>query len=139
VNPFQSLAEYEQFVYTLQQRYPAICRSTLTVIRRGAAAARLTGQLEISDYRLVVREKLSFVDEPGLITSYGYEVWRGDEKLYWYDSQPHPDDPTLASTDPHHKHVPPDIKHHRIPVPELSFSRPNLHVLIEEVEQLLKG
>lgn len=102
MNPFQSLAEYEQFVYTLQQRYPAIRRSTLTVIRRGAAAARLTGQLEIGDYRLVVREKLSFVDEPGLITSYGYEVWRGDEKLYWYDSQPHPNDPTLAATTPHH-------------------------------------
>ena len=139
MNPFQSLAEYEQFVYTFQQRYPAIRRSTLTVIRRGAAAARLTGQLEIGDYRLVVREKLSFVDKPGLITSYGYEVWRGDEKLYWYDSQPHPNDPTLAATTPHHKHIPPDIKHHRIPAPELSFTRPNLPVLIEEVEQLLKG
>jgi hypothetical protein len=79
------------------------------------------------------------VDEPGLITSYGYEVWRGEEKLYWYDSQPHPDDPMLASTDPHHKHIPPDIKHHRIPAPELSFTRPNLPVLIEEVEQLLKS
>ena len=139
MNPFQSLAEYEQFVYTLQQRYPAIRRSTLTVIRRGAAAARLTGQLEIGDYRLAVREKLSFVDEPGLITSYGYEVWRGDQKLYWYDSQPHPDDPTLASTDPHHKHVSPDIKHHRIPASELSFTHPNLPVLIEEVEQFLEG
>ena len=95
MNPFQSLAEYERFVYTLQQYYPAIRRSILTVIRRGAAVARLTGELEIGDYRIVVREKLSFVDEPGLITSYGYEVWRGDEKLYWYDSQPHPNDPTF--------------------------------------------
>jgi len=37
------------------------------------------------------------------------------------------------------KHVPPDIKRHRIPAPELSFTGPNLPVLIEEVEQLLKG
>jgi hypothetical protein len=41
----------------------------------------------------------------------------------------------LAAADPHHKHVPPDIKHHRIPAPHLSFMRPNLPVLIEEIEQ----
>ena len=51
MNPFQSLAEYERFVYTLQQRYPVLRRSTLTVIRRGAVVARLTGNLEIGDYR----------------------------------------------------------------------------------------
>jgi hypothetical protein len=50
--------------------------------------------------------------------------------------QPHPSDPTLASTDPHHKHVPPDIKRHRIPAPALSFTSPNLPVLIDEVERL---
>ena len=30
-------------------------------------------------------------------------------------------------------HVPPDIKHHRIPAPDLSFTRPNLPFLIEEI------
>ncbi len=139
MNPLQLLPEYEQFVYTLQQRYPSIRRSTLTIFRRGKATARLTGELEIGDCRLVVREKLSFADEPGRIISYGYIVWRGDERLYWYDSQSHPDDPTLASTHPHHKHIPPDIKHHRIPAPELLFARANLPFLIREVEQLLKG
>ncbi len=69
-----------------------------------------------------------------LIEGYGYEVWRGSEKLYWYDSQPHPADASLASTDPHHKHIPPDIKHHRVPAPGLSFNRPNLPFLIEEIE-----
>jgi len=59
VNPFQSLSEYEQFVYTLQQQY--------------------------------------------------------------------------ASTHPHHKHTPPDIKHHRIPAPGLRFDGPNLPLLIEEI------
>lgn len=137
MNPFQSLADYERFVYTLQQRFPSIHRSTLTVIRRGAAVARLTGEVEIGEYRIVVREKLSFADEPGQITSYGYEVWRGSTKLYWYDSQSHPDDSALAATDPHHKHIPPDIKHHRVPAPELSFTASNLPFLIQEVEQLL--
>ena len=147
MNPFQSLPEYERFVYTLQQRYPAIRCSTLTVIRRGRAVARLTGELEIGNYRIVVREKLSFVGGSGRITGYGYEVWRGDEKLSWYDSQSHPHDPTLASTHPHHQHISPDpstgsgqsIKHHRIPAPELSFTRPNLPFLIRKVEQLLRG
>lgn len=100
--------------------------------------ARLTGELEIGNYRIVVREKLSFAGGPGRITSYGYEVWRGDEKLSWYDSQPHPHDLVLASTHPHHQHIPPGIKHHRIPSPELSFTRPNLPFLIREVERLLK-
>ena len=137
MNPLQSLAEYERFIYTLQQRFPTILRSTLVVIRRSDLAARLHGELEIGPYRLVVREKLLFLTQPGRITSYGYEIWRGDEKVYWYDSQPHPNDPALAATDPHHKHIPPDIKHHRIPAPELSFTRPNLPFLIREIEGLL--
>jgi hypothetical protein len=72
----------------------------------------------------------------GDILDYGYEVWQNSEKLYWYDPQPHPDDPTLASTNPHHKHIPPDIKRHRVPASELSFTKPNLPFLIQEVEQL---
>lgn len=130
MNPLSSLVEYERFIYSLWQSYPAIRRSTLTVIRRGEAVALLTGELEIKDYRIIVREKLSFAHQPGRITGYGYEVWRGSEKLYWYDSQPHPDDLDLAVSYPHHKHVPPDIKHHRIPAPEMSFTWPNLPVLI---------
>lgn len=74
---------------------------------------------------------------PVLIDAYGYEVWRGAEKLYWYDSQPHPLEPSLQSSHPHHKHVPPDMKHNRIPAPHMSFERPNLPVLIEEIEGLL--
>ena len=38
---------------------------------------------------------------------------------------------------PHHKHIPPDIKNHRVPAPEMSFARPNLPSLIAEVEELL--
>jgi hypothetical protein len=139
MNPLQSLAEYERFVYALQQHYPAIHRSTLVVVRRGRIVARLSGELELGPYRLVVREKLSFVTQPGRIMGYGYEIWRGDQKLFWYDSQSHPDDPSLAATDPHHKHIPPDIKHHRVPAPDLSFIQPNLPFLIREIEQMLSG
>jgi len=45
----------------------------------------------------------------------------------------------VASSFPHHKHVPPDIKHHRVPAPEMSFAQPNLVVLIQEIEELTKA
>lgn len=86
--------------------------------------------------RLRIREELDF--ETGVITAYGYEAYRGEERLYWCDDFPHPNDPTLASTFPHHKNIPPDIKRHRIPASELSFERPNLPVLIQEIEVVAK-
>lgn len=43
----------------------------------------------------------------------------------------------LVSTLPHHKHIPPNIKHHRIPAPQLSFTRPNLPFLIADIEREL--
>jgi hypothetical protein len=61
VNPFLSLREYEQFVYTLQQRHPAVLRSTLTIARQGRGLARLTGELHfIKGYRLVISEILTW-------------------------------------------------------------------------------
>jgi len=36
---------------------------------------------------------------------------------------------------PGHLHFPPNIKHHRIPAPDLSFTRPNSPFLIEEIER----
>jgi len=69
--------------------------------------------------------------------SYSYEVFREDEKLYWYDSFPHPHIAELSTTHPHHKHIPPDIKHHRIPAPELNLKKPNLPYLIKEIENIL--
>jgi hypothetical protein len=81
--------------------------------------------------RLRVREEIDF--EACVITSYGYEVYRGEERLFWYDDFPHPDDMSLAPTFPHHKHVPPDIRRNRIPAPDMSFTRPNLPVIIREI------
>ncbi|HXF38356.1 MAG TPA: DUF6516 family protein [Blastocatellia bacterium] len=84
-----------------------------------------------------LRQELDF--QARLITSYGYEVYKEEERLYWYDDFPHPNDETLASTFPHHRHSPPDIKHNRAPAPEMSFTRPNLPVIVREIEVLIKG
>ncbi len=135
MSPFQSLREYELFVYSLPDQFPRIVRSTLVVAQRGRYYAELAGEVLFPDgYRLNVYERLSWDAGPLTIEGYSYEVWRGSDELYWYDSQPHPNDPTLASTDPHHKHVPPDIKHHRMPAPGLSFAEPNLPFLLREIE-----
>jgi len=147
---------YEAYIYGLSEHYPSIQRSTLVYIPSGALFGRVEGMVFFAgQVILCVQEYLNF--ELGVIEGYGYEVSRATvpldtpdapdaseyckasyphkEKLYWYDSFPHPNDAALASTDPHHKHVPPDIKHHRIPAPDLSFARPNLSFLIEEIEQ----
>jgi hypothetical protein len=91
----------------------------------------------VNGLRLRMREEVDF--DAGIIISYGYEVYRGEERLYWYDDFPHPNDLTLASTFPHHKHVPPEIKHNRVPAPEMSYNHPNLHALIGEIEELGKS
>jgi hypothetical protein len=133
-NPLRSLAAYSSFVAELLNR-PAVERSTVVIW----SASPYTGVAEgevffVQGLRLRMREELDF--DAGLITSYGYEVYRLTERLYWYDDFPHPQDPTLASTFPHHKHVPPDIKHHRIPAPEIYFNRPNLPILVQEIETI---
>ena len=130
-NPLRSLTGYSRLVAELLDS-PEIVRSTVAVW----SDSRYTGVAEGEVFfrngiRLRLREELDF--DAGLITSYGYEVYRGTERLYWYDDFPHPSDPTLASTFPHHRHVPPDIKHNRVPAPEMSFSRPNLSALIKEI------
>jgi len=129
-----SLAEYSRFVAELLQR-PTVERSTVAVW----SDSRYTGVAEgevffSSSLHLRLREELDF--DAGVITAYGYEVYRGAQRLYWYDDFPHPHDASLASTFPHHKHVPPDIRHHRVPAPELSYTRPNLPALIREIEGL---
>ena len=112
-------------------------RSTLVVWSDSPYTGVAEGEIHLAKgFRLRVREELDF--EAGLITAYGYEVYRREERLYWYDDFPHPNDPALAPTYPHHKHVPPDIKRNRIPAPEIRIDEPNLSALIEEVEELEK-
>ncbi len=136
MNPFQSLREYERFVYSLPSRVPDVVGSTLIVQRRGRFFAELTGEVIFRNQRrLVAYERLSWDSGVVTIAGYSYEVWEGSERLYWYDSQPHPDDPVLAVTNPHHKHVPPDIKHHRLPAPSLSLTSPNLPFIVDEARR----
>ena len=135
-----TIAEYEIFIYGIRETFPAILSSTLRILRTGPASGRLVGILIFTDgLRLDVAELVDFDAGYLEILQYGYVVWKGDERLYWYDSQAHPHAPSLAATHPHHKHIPPDIKHHRIPAPELSCAKPNLPFLIREIEQLLKN
>jgi len=140
MNPFRSLREYELFVYSLPEQFPAIGNSTLLLIQRGRTYAELAGELIFANgYRLVVFERLIWEKGSIEIEGYSYEGWQNSNKLHWYDSQPHPNINELSSTQPHHKHIPPDIKHHRVPAPGMSFTAPNLPFLIREMEQLASG
>lgn len=70
-----SLERYEQFVYDLPNRYSAIIRSTLVLVRYGLTIAQVRGQVEFEqDVVLVVAEAIDFAGQ-GRITHYGYEVW----------------------------------------------------------------
>lgn len=138
-NPLRTLEDYEPFLYTLPEQCKSVRQPTVTLVRRGASLARVAGEIKFAGgFRLVVVERVIADRSPAVIDAYGYEIWRGTEKLCWYDCQPHPADPEVQPTHPHHKHVPPDIKHHRLPAPQMSFSQPNLPALIAEVEELLR-
>jgi len=133
-----SLEEYQTFIYTLAASFPPVKSSTLVIRWVDEDTRWVTGEVFFAcNIRLHVSEVVNF--RRRAIVRYGYEIYRGDERLYWYDSQPHPDDPSLASTYPHHKHILPDIKHHRLPAPELSFSHPNIPFLIREIKELLSS
>ena len=115
---------------------PNVIHSTVTVWSTSPYTGIAEGEVVFEGgFRLRLREELDFDEQ--LIASYGYEVYRGAEKLYWYDDFPHPNDPTLAATHPHHKHVPPNIKRNRIPAPGISFERPNVPQIIQELEEVM--
>jgi len=139
-SPLRTPDDYELFLYTLPDQFESIRSSTVTFVRRGNSLARVSGEIAFDhEIRLVIVERILFNRLPAVIDAYGYEVWREEEKLYWYDSQPHPDDESLQITHPHHKHIPPDIKHNRVPTPGMSFSAPNIPALIEKIEELIKS
>jgi hypothetical protein len=133
-SPLKSLAEYSRFMAESLSR-PDVTSSTVTVWSDSPWTGIAEGEVFFGGgIRLRMREELDF--DAGLITAYGYEVYRGDERLFWYDDFPHPQDATLAPTFPHHKHIPPDIRHHRVPAPGMSFVAPNLPVLLKEIEAI---
>lgn len=134
-NPLKSINSYSSFITELFDR-PTVERSAVSVWSTSPYTGIAEGEVFfIHGFKLRLREELDF--EKGLIRTYGYEVFSGENKLYWYDDFPHPNDPVLAETFPHHKHVPPDIKRNRISAPEMSFNQPNLSAIIREIEGLI--
>jgi hypothetical protein len=139
-DPFRTPEDYELFIYSLPERFTSIRQCTLTFVRLGASLGRVAGNLEFDrGLRLAVRERVLFARLPLVIDWYGYEVWKNETKLFWYDPQPHPNEAALQASHPHHKHIHPNIKNNRIPAPQMSFHSPNLLVLIEEIEDLLSA
>lgn len=135
-NPLKSLGNYSHFVVELLNQ-PNVKSSTVAVWSDSPYTGVAEGDVIFTNgIRLRMREEVDF--DVGIIISYGYEVYRGEERLYWYDDFPHPNDPTLVSTMPHHKHIPPDIKHNRVPASNMSFDRPNLPTIIQEIEDVGK-
>lgn len=75
MNPFQSLRDYERFVYTLAQRFASIQYLTLVVAQRGRLYAELSGDVIFAhDYRLNVYERLSWDSAAVSIDGYSYEL-----------------------------------------------------------------
>jgi len=127
---FSRLA-YEHLLYTLPQQYPEVKSSSLRLFTTAATTGLVEGSVWFDNgLQLRVRELVDLSD--GEILDYSYDVLRGEEPVRWYDPQPHPENPELASTFPHHLHEPPRIKHNRKPAPDISFQAPNLPTLIAD-------
>ena len=69
------------------------------------------------------------------IRTHSYEVYRGGEKICWYDSWEHPEIPALAGTFPHHKHIQPNLRDNRVPAPGISFESANLDVVLDDIQR----
>jgi hypothetical protein len=71
----RTLLDYELFIYTLQDNYASIQKSTLTVIRQASDVATVEGDLFFrEDVRLRVLEFVRFDLTPPRLSRYGYEV-----------------------------------------------------------------
>lgn len=129
---FDDYKSYAIFLYTLQNQYSEISKSkihffTVSQTRRIAYGTfYFRKQIELR-----FREEIDFLRVK--LLDYYYEVRQYDEKKDSYDPQPHPENPELAPTFPHHKHILPDIKHNRQSAPGISFKTSNLPLLIEEI------
>ena len=132
--PLDDIASYSEFVYALAERHPFVTGSTLTLAPIGATLAKLEGCIECKGgIHLEIWELIDFALRR--IRTYSYEVFRDGAKICWYDSWEHPDIPALASTFPHHKHIQPNLRDHRVPAPGISFESPNLDVVLKDVRR----
>ncbi len=126
-----SRADYEKLLYTLAERYPDVTASTVRMYTNSATTALVRGSVYFDNgLELRVFEYLDLAD--GGLLDYSYTILRGEERLRWYDPQPHPENPALAATFPHHYHESPDIKHNRLPAIGIRSYAPNLPRLITD-------
>ena len=133
--PIPERSEYETLIYGLPDQFPEIESSTLHIYSTSASTGTLEGALILKNgIWIQAVEVLDF--GAGIIRKYSYSVYRGEQKIRWYDPQPHPENAELAATFPHHFHEDPSIKQNRKPAPGISFGSPNLPVLIEVCAQL---
>lgn len=134
---FESSSDYSSFLFSLEDKFQEIRNSRINFYSIEPDLFLAKGVIEFnSEIKLTFHEVINFSKQR--IIRYAYEVYRKRQLLYFYDPQEHPEDSTLASTFPHHKHVPPNIKRNRQPAPGISFIKPNLQVLIQEIiDQLL--
>jgi hypothetical protein len=128
---FPSLQEYEWLIYTLPQQHPEIMLSSVHLYTTSHGTAMVKGSIRFhSGLELRVFEIVDFVAER--ISDYSYDVFRGKECIRWYDPQPHPGIPDLASTFPHHLHDLPGVKRNRKPAPGIAFQSPNFSTLVAD-------
>ena len=121
---FPSRAEYESLVYSLLDTYPDVVASTLRLYSTSALTAIVEGSVHLRNgLELRIVEALDF--KIGRIQRYSYTVFRAGEKLRWYDSEPHPENPNLASTFPspsprpsRHQAQPQTCPRHQLPSPQ---------------------
>ena len=132
--PLDDIRSDSAFVYALAERHPFVTGSTLTLAPIGATLAKLEGRIACQGgIQVDVWELIDFAARR--LRTYSYEVYRGGEKVCWYDAWEHPEIPALASTFPHHKHVPPNLRDNRVPAPGIRFDAPNLDVVLEDVRR----
>jgi len=82
-NPLKSLSNYSHFMAELLTQ-PNVKSSTVVVWSDSPYTGVAEGEVIFTNgLRLRVREEVDF--DAGIIISYGYEVYRGEERLYWYD------------------------------------------------------
>jgi len=125
-------SEYGIFLYSLANRFSEIETLQISYYSIELNLFMAKGTIEFSsNICLTFHQVINFSKQR--IVRYAYEIYKENKLLYFYDPQAHPDDFNLAPTFPHHKHVPPNIKRNRQPAPGLSFDKPNLPFLIQEI------
>lgn len=136
--PIPNRADYELLIYSLPETYSEqIQASTLRLYSTSALTARVEGEIYFRNGLLLkIREFVDF--RANRILDYSYTVYRGETKIRWYDPQPHPKNPSLTATFPHHYHEEPNIKRNRKPASGISFNAPNLSTLVVDCAGLDK-